>query len=82
MERRELDKQTDQPGEAGSSRQRRQGRNVPLGTLTLVTAEALARPGCHSTLPGATVQLNYSFHGNQWRKSNQSSSLQTLRAFQ
>lgn len=29
MERRELDKQTDQPGEAGSSRQRQQDRNVP-----------------------------------------------------
>lgn len=29
MERRELDKQTDQPGEAGGSRQRQQDRNVP-----------------------------------------------------
>lgn len=28
------------------------------------------------------MQLNYSFHGNQWRKSNKSSSLQALRAFQ
>lgn len=59
------------------------GQECPsLGTLTLATTEPPARPGCHSTLPGATMQLNYSFHGNQWRKSNKSSSLQTRRAFQ
>lgn len=51
------------------------------GDTALVTTEPPARPGCHSTLPGATVQLNYSFHGNQWRQSNKSSSLQTPGAF-
>lgn len=73
MERRELDEQTAgqtaQPGAAGSSRRCRRDRHIPAWG-TRGQAETMAR----ATQP---VRLNYSFHSNKRKKSNQSSSLQT-----
>lgn len=89
MERRELDKQTpgqtDQPGETGSSRQRRQDGHVPArGTRGPGHRRAPGQARVAPAVPPETrapvkepVQLNYSFHGNKRRKPNKRSSLQT-----
>lgn len=89
MERRELDKQTpgqtDQPGETGSSRQRRQDGHIPAREDTRLQSPPSPRPGQGGTGCAARdessgwsrcslITVSMAIKGE---KSNKSSSLQT-----
>lgn len=82
MERRELDKQTDQPGEAGSSRQRQQDRNVPAwGHSPWSPPSPQPAQGVTAHCQGPPCSLITVSMAINGRKSNKSSSLQTPGAF-